>query len=156
MRFFIKILLVVLLGTITPFLSYAQKSTDEQLAAQFYNNKEYDKAVVYYQKLYDKSALPTHYIRLLNCYLELTEFKNAEKLVKHQIKKNPLQLEFWCDLAYVYKQSGDEIKSNQTNEKALKMLIPSNEQIISLAKGYLKYKETVTLGGILFPIHWRH
>lgn len=142
MRIHTKILFLLLICFTTSSHILAQKNTDEQLAAQFYNNKEFDKAVIYYQKLFDKSHLPTHYIRLLNCYLELDEHKNAEKLVKRQIKKHAYELEYWTDLAYVYKHAGEEIKSKQTNEKALKMLSPSNEQIIGLANGFLKYRET--------------
>ncbi len=142
MKRVIKISLILVVIFTTAHHAIAQKTTDEQLAAQFYNNKEYGKAVIYYQKLFDKSHLPTHYIRLLNCYLELEEYRNAEKLVKRQIKKYPYQLEYYTDLAYIYKQAGDETKSEQTNEKALKLLSPSHDQIIGLANGFLKYRET--------------
>ncbi|MCB0402158.1 MAG: tetratricopeptide repeat protein [Flavobacteriales bacterium] len=142
MKGLLKIGFVLLVIATIPVQLVAQKNTDEQLAAQFYNDKAYDKAVIYYQKLFDKTELPTHYIRLLTCYLELQEYKNAEKLVKRQMKKLPYQLGFHTDLAYVYKASGDELKSKQTNERAIKLLTPDNEQIIGLANGFLKYKET--------------
>ena len=120
----------------------AQKNTDAKLAAQYYADKEFEKAVVYYQKLFDKTKAPTYYSRLLNCFTELEEFKNAEKLIKRQIKRHPFQLEFWTDLGNLYMVSGQTAKSKQAYDKALKLLSPSNQQIIELANGYLRYKET--------------
>jgi tetratricopeptide (TPR) repeat protein len=141
MNQFLKIFSVGLLVLLLTNSMYSQKSTDEKLASQYYNNKEYDKAVVYYEKLFNKSHLPLHYIRLLNCFLELEEFKNGEKLIKRQIKKKPFQLEYLADLGNLYKVSGQQSKANQTHERALKLLIPNNDQIISLANGFIKHKE---------------
>lgn len=122
---------------------FSKKNTDIQLAEQYYTNKEYDKAVVYYQKLFDKTQSPAYFVRLLNCYTELEEYRNAEKLIKRQIKRHPYQLEFWTDLGNLYEVSNQLSKSNQSYDKALKLLSPSNQQIIDLANGYLKYKKTV-------------
>ncbi len=119
----------------------AQKQSDERLATQYYNNKEYDKAVIYYEKLFDKTHSPDFYTKLLNCFTELKEYKNAEKLIKREIKKHPYQLVFWTDLGNLYKVSGNESGSKQANDKALKLLSPNNEQIIDLANGFLKHKE---------------
>jgi len=138
---FLKILIIICVVFSNTHL-IAQKNTDEKLASQYYSNKEYDKAVIYYQKLFDKSKSPAYYVRLLNCLIELEEFKNAEKLVKRQIKRNSYQLEFYTDLGNLYEISDQGSKSKQTYEKALKLLSPNNQQIIDLANGYLKYKET--------------
>ena len=81
-------------------------------------------------------------MRLLNCFIELKEFKNGEKLIKRQIKKNPFQLNFYTDLGHLYKVSNQSQKSKQAFEKPLKLLGPINQQIIELANGYLKYKES--------------
>jgi len=62
--------------------TFAQTATDEKLALQFFNNEEYDKAVVYFEKLYNKTNETSYYERLLQCYLYMEEYKDAEKLVK--------------------------------------------------------------------------
>lgn len=141
MNILIKILVVLGLAFLLTLNCFAQKNADEQLAAQYYNNKEYDKAVIYYEKLFDKTKLPNHYIRLLNCLIELEEFKNAEKLVKREIKKNSYQLEYYTDLGNLYKLSGQESKGKNVYEDALKLLTSDNGQIMGLANGFLKYKE---------------
>jgi len=141
MKILIKIGFVLGLVFMLTLNCFAQKNADEQLAAQYYNNKEYDKAVIYYEKLFDKTKLPNYYVRLLSCFIELEEYKNAEKLVKREIKKNPYQLEYLTDLGNLYKVSGQTSKSKSTYENAIKLLTPNNEQIMGLANGFLKYKE---------------
>jgi len=140
-RFF-KILMTLGLTFMLTLNCFAQKNTDERLANQYFNDKEYDKAVIYYEKLYNKTDLPQYYARLLDCYIKLEEFKNAEKLAKRQFKRNSYQLEYMVDLGHVYKLADNDGKSKSAYEDALKLLSPNNDQIISLANGYLKYKET--------------
>ncbi|MBL4592249.1 MAG: tetratricopeptide repeat protein [Flavobacteriales bacterium] len=137
-----KILLTLSIVVVSITNGFAQKNTDSKLAAQFYANKEYDKAIVYYQKLFDKTQSPVYYVRLLNCLTELKEYKNAEKLIKRQIKRHSYQLEFHTDLGNLYSISNQNSKSKQAYDKALKLLSPNNQQIIDLANGYLKYKES--------------
>ena len=55
----------VFLFLILPFMSYSQVN-DEELAAEFLNNKEYDKAVILYEKLLKKDySSPYYYQNLL-------------------------------------------------------------------------------------------
>ena len=137
-----KILVTILVVVISSTTLLGQKNTDGKLAAQYYSNKEYEKAVVYYQKLFDRTKSPAYYVRLLNCFVELEEFKNGEKLIKRQIKRTPYQLHFYTDLGNLYKVAQQGAKSKQAFDKAIKELSPNNQQIIDLANGYLKYKET--------------
>ena len=141
MNKYFKILLLIFIVSFSDSKLIAQKNTDEKLAAQYYNNKEYNKAAIYYQKLLDRSKSPAYYIRLLNCFIQLEEFKNGEKLVKRQLKRNEYQLHFYTDLGNLYEVSDQASKSKQAYEKGLKLLSPNNQQIIELANGYLKYKK---------------
>jgi len=137
----LKILLLIFLVIISVTKGFAQKNIDNKLAAQYYSDKEYDKAVIYYQKLFDKTKSPAYYVRLLNCFTALKEYKNAEKLIKREIKRNPYHLEIFTDLGNLYKIANQPNKSKQAYVKGLKLLSPNNQQIIDLANGYLKYKE---------------
>jgi len=138
----VKILFTIFIVAVCATNGFTQKNTDNKLADQYYSNKEYDKAIIYYQKLFDKTQSPAYYVRLLNCFIELKEYKNAEKLIKRQVKRHSFQLEFYTDLGNLYKTSNQNSKSRQAYDKGLKLLTPSNQQIIALANGYLKYKET--------------
>ncbi|NTW33934.1 MAG: tetratricopeptide repeat protein, partial [Bacteroidetes bacterium] len=70
--------------------SFAQTSTDEQLAAQYLQNKEYDKAVELYEKLFNKNQEYVYYAPYVQCLTELKNYKAAEKIIKKQIKLHSL------------------------------------------------------------------
>lgn len=141
MNKYFKILLLIFIVSFSDSKLIAQKNNDGKLASQYYNNKDYSKAVIYYQKLFDRSKSPAYYIRILNCFIQLEEFKNGEKLIKRQLKSNTDQLHYYTDLGNLYEVSNKTSKSKQAFEKGLKLLSPNNQQIIELANGYLKYKK---------------
>lgn len=121
--------------------AFSQRSTDEDLANQYYSSKEFDKAVIYYEKLFNKTDNPIFYNRLLNCFIELEEFKNAEKLVKRQIKNNPFDVAYNADLSHVYKIEGKDNEARQTTERTIKQLLPNQQLINELAMAYMRYQE---------------
>jgi predicted Zn-dependent protease len=105
-------------------------STEEQLAGQFYNNGEFAKAAAAYEELYDKKPVNFYYTQLLNCYINLKDYKLAEKLVSRQAKRNPRQPAYQVDLGWVYAQGGDEDDARKQYDKALKQLDLSDDIMI--------------------------
>ena len=79
----------------------SKTETDEQLAAQFFQKKEYDKALILYEKLFKKDKSNINYTYYLYCLIELDDYKAAEKLVKSQIKDYPERLKYNVDLGYL-------------------------------------------------------
>ncbi len=131
------IIFIIILISIQNNVVFAQNSTsDEELANQYFYNKEYDKAVIYFDKLFDKTNSQQHYLKLLDCYVELKEYKNAEKLVKRQQKLHPFELNFSVDMAYLYDVSGKENDAKQLSESTIKQLSPNQQQITSLAQAF--------------------
>jgi len=120
--------------------SFAQPTTDEQLALQFYQNREFDKALDYYEKLYNKKSPQEFYTPYLNCLLELKEFKKAEKIVKKQIKQEPLDLTYNVDLGIVFMRADEPSKAKEEWEKAVK-LIKQDNQVFTLANAFIAIKE---------------
>ena len=123
------------------FTAFAQQNIDLKLANQYYNVKAYDKAAIYYQKVVNKTQASIHYERLLDCYIQLEEYKAGEKLIKRQQKRTPSQLSLYADLGNLYDLANQTSKSKQAYGKGLKLLTPKNQQIIDLANGYLKHKQ---------------
>ena len=120
-----------------------QPSTEEQLAGQFYQDGEWQKSADLYEKLYEQTQASFYYSQLVNCYLKLKDIKAAEKLTNKQIRKNPRQLTYLIDLAYIYQVSGDEDKAKKQFEKAVKNLDPSDDrQVIDLSSSLQKQKQT--------------
>lgn len=119
----------------------AQPSTDEQLAAQYLQNKEYDKAAVYYEKLFSKNPIPLYYSNYLLCLVESKEYKKAEKFVKRQVKQHPEDLGYLVDLGRVYHAEGDESKAKDEYEKAIRELKPDQNQVFTLARAFEEVQE---------------
>jgi tetratricopeptide (TPR) repeat protein len=122
------------------FSASAQQGTDEQLAQQFYQNKEFDKALDYYEKLYNKKSPDQFYTPYLNCLLETKDFKKAEKIVKKHIKQHPENLSFNVDLGIVYLRSEESDKAKIEWDKAIKQ-IKTDEQVFALANAFIAIKE---------------
>lgn len=115
---------------------FAQPSTDEQLASQFYQNKEYDKALTYYENLFNKKSGQSYYTLYLNCLLETKDFKKAEKVVKKQIKQNQDNLNFMVDLGTVYTKADEPDKAQNAWEQAIKA-IKVDDQVFNTATAFI-------------------
>lgn len=117
-------------------------ATEEQLAGQYYQLNQWDLAADLYEVLYAKNPATFYYSQLVNCYLNMKDTKAAEKLISRQVKRNPQQLSYLVDLAYVYQESGDESKAKKQYEKALKELNPSDDrQVKELASAFQMRKQ---------------
>ena len=92
--------------------TFAQTSTDRQLAEHYYNNKELDKALPYYEKLLKSEPSKFNVQRLFDCYVATGDSKEAEKLMKKQINQNRSDLDYPVILAQFYEDQGDVEKAN--------------------------------------------
>lgn len=118
--------LILFLAIFFSNLGFSQGGTDEQLAAQYYRDGEYDKAALYYQKLYDKQPSQEYYNYYLECLLALEDYKDAKKLTEKQAKNYPQNIEYQVDVGRVLKQSGEPDKADKEFEKLLKNFEPRN------------------------------
>lgn len=114
----------------------AQPSTEEQLANQFYQNKQFDKALEYYETLYNKKSNQLFYGPYLNCLLETKDFKKAEKVVKKQIKQNPENPNFMVDLGTVYNRADEPDKMKSAWEQVIKS-IRTDDQVFNAASAFI-------------------
>ena len=102
---------------------------------QFYDQKEYDKAVVYFDKLYDKipDAYYTYYYK---CLIETKDYVKAEKITKKQIKRSDGNVYLYVRLGNVYKLQGNPDKEKEQYNKAIKEVIPEQNTIFTLAHAF--------------------
>ena len=69
-------------------ISYAQAGRDEELAASYMEEGEFDKAADLYQSLWERSNYDVKfYAPLYKCYITLKNYDALEKVVKKEIKK---------------------------------------------------------------------
>jgi len=137
MKNFIKIFFCCLLPTVV----FAQSTTDEQLAFQYLQNKEFEKAVVYYEKFFNKKEGISYYNSYLLCLVKLQQYDKAEKMIKKLSKQYPKKLTYLVDLGTLYKDKGNAEKGNSEYEKAIKQLNPDQQQIIAFANEFIQLQE---------------
>ncbi|HET7819635.1 MAG TPA: tetratricopeptide repeat protein [Bacteroidia bacterium] len=141
MKKHVKHLLLVFLSCLFTTLSFAQTSTDEQLAFQYLQNKEFDKAVQYYEKFFNKKDGISYYGPYLLCLTKLGEYNKAEKMVKKVIKQYPQNLSYVINLGTLYKEQKEISKANDQYKKAIKQLQPNQQEIFALATEFIQLKE---------------
>ncbi len=122
-----------------PFTGLAQ-NTDEELAAQYYSNGEYDKAVVLYKKLFKRDPSSIYiYQNYLSSLLYLEDYTEAEKLLEKQIRRYPDNYTFSVDLGHVYSLQGNEKKASDLYDDNIKKVQPSSGRVEALASAFMKY-----------------
>lgn len=141
-RLLISVYFTLCILTISSTFVFAQPTTDEQLAVHYYQSGDCEKAIMYYEKLYDKSPSEIYYGNYLKCLIKLENYKEAEKLVKRQVKKFPTVINYKVDQGLIYSRSGNSSKAKQHFEKLIKEVQPNPSQIISLSNAFLAIDES--------------
>jgi tetratricopeptide (TPR) repeat protein len=135
-------LVILLLQVVFASALFAQKGRDETLAASYFQNGEYDKAIELYQTLWEKNNYaPQFYAPLYKSYMELKKYDEAEKVVKKQIKKFDQVSQYQIDLGYLYRAEGNISKSKEVYDKVVKNIRPSEAEIRQTAIEFKNYRE---------------
>lgn len=114
-----------------------KQESDEQLAAQYFQKRDFEKAVVFYEKLFKKNNNTVNYHYYLYCLIELKMFKDAEKLVKNMIRSNPNNPRYGVDLGFVFTEAGEINKGNRQYDKMVEELRYDRLYITELANAFL-------------------
>jgi tetratricopeptide (TPR) repeat protein len=138
---FIHSLIIAALLVLGSNQIYAQLA-DEELAAQFYANKEFAKAADMYENLLSKNQKSVYfYDNLLNCYINLKAFNQAEKLSKKQSKKYESLAIYQVDIAYLYRLQQEDAKAVNQINNLIQKLKPFELSVFELAKALEKRSE---------------
>jgi tetratricopeptide (TPR) repeat protein len=122
------------------FFAGAFAQVDEQLAQQFFEMREYDKAIVYFEKLYEKNQ-PVYYGQYFKCLMATRDFRKAEKIAKKQIKNMPEVLALYVDLGEVYKADSNQARATEQYNRAVKYCSGEVNQVLQLGKAFTAVKE---------------
>lgn len=161
----VKQLMIVIGFVFSVAVVFAQTGTDQQLAQHYYNNGEYAKAKMYYEKLYKHEPSKIHFSRLYECYLAENELKEAEKLIRRQWDLEKSNLEYPVLLGQFYEEHGEVQKAEKLYTGLIDDLKPHPGSIIGLfnafkakGKNELAY-ETISKGRSLlkdsYPLNFQ-
>ncbi|MBN2806196.1 MAG: tetratricopeptide repeat protein [Prolixibacteraceae bacterium] len=140
MRYFVTYLLFFLMAFTGMGQQLNMAQSEAQLAASFYQNKEYEKAAKLYQELFQKTSMAHYFDYYINSLVYLKEYDTAVKELRKEIRKtNNTNLEII--LGYVYKEMGDLDKSRETYDNIIKNLPRSNGVIINIGNTFFNRLE---------------
>jgi len=112
-------------------------SQESKLAIDYFQRGEYEKAAVYYKKLYEKSKNGTDYfIQYYNCLLYDEKYNESLEVIKKHLKKKPEEIYLYVHQGNIYEKLGDENKAKKSYEKALDKISSNKYQIIKLARAF--------------------
>lgn len=114
---------------------------DEKLAIEYFNNQEYEKALVKFNAVYKKN--PTvYYDYILDCYIELDQLKNAETFIKKTIKKqgnNPNRASNYIDLGYVELKNGKEAAAKKSFNEVFSIIDQRPNMAYGVSNAFSEY-----------------
>ena len=119
----------------------AQPGADEQLAAQYFQQGEYERAILYYEKLYRQQPTEYYYEQLFKSHVALMDLDAAEKLVKERMRRTNDDPRYNIDLGSVLKMAGDPDKARKEFDKALRSMKPDQGSVRAVANGFIRVQE---------------
>ena len=116
-----------------------QRMTDEALAGEFYRSQEYDKALELYSKLFDRYKTQYYFSNYMSCLIQLNRLKEAEQLIKKQIRGGSNDFQMSVELGYIYQLMGEKNKAVRTYDKIIEDL-PADKNQINMAANAFRNK----------------
>ena len=112
---------------------YSQNAT---LAKDYFQNGDYEKALVEYKKLYAKSSSNITYINnVINTYQQLEQYDEAEKFILELIERVNYPA-FLVELGYNYQLKNNLQKANENYKKAIAIIDEKASHVFGIAKSF--------------------
>ena len=130
-----KFLLGIVFIWISSF-SFAQGETDQQLAQHYYSNGDFEKAKMYYAKIYDKDPSKFNFNRYFDCLNQTGDTKEAEKVLKKQSSANRYDIEYKVLLGQFYEDNKEIDKAQKIYGDLIDNLETDPASIIALYNAF--------------------
>ncbi|MCF8365783.1 MAG: tetratricopeptide repeat protein [Bacteroidales bacterium] len=122
--------------------SKIEKPDDEKIALEYFKNKEYEKALVLYEKLFGEKGTRFFYTYYMYCLIELQDYDKALKVIRKEQRTNPETLRYIVDEGFIYSLEGNQQKATKLFDEALEKLSADRGQINDLAGAYTSRGQT--------------
>ncbi|UII22338.1 tetratricopeptide repeat protein [Fulvivirga ligni] len=136
MRDLKKLIWLVLI--FVPCFSQAQKFDDIQLANEYYSQGEYEKALKMYEELARRTDnIPLIHNNYFHLLLEQNRFDEAKKYLSGLTKRFPNNIFYELDGGFLYRQEGDEEKSNKFFREIINRIKEDNYLVQTVANYFV-------------------
>ena len=116
--------------------SFSQGETDQQLAQHYYSNGDFEKAKMYYVKIYEKDPSKFNFNRYFDCLNQTGDLKEAEKILKKQSSANKYDIEYKVLLGQFYEDTKETDKAQKIYSDLIDNLESDPASIISLFNAF--------------------
>lgn len=145
MKYFFNIILFLLFaGTISGQQNAQQNQiqTQSNLAIQYYNARDYEKAAPSLWGVYELTKNSAYFRYYLECLIQLKQFDEANRQIQHEIKKQkPARPEFYIHWGYVLKAQSKTEESKQKYEEAISLIPQNRNEYVIAANAFLGWQE---------------
>lgn len=107
-----------------------------RLAQQYYQNGEYEKAGMLFEKLYDQSNNDYYFNRYVECLLALERYSEAERTVKNELKRRPGQIQLMVTHGNILERQYKDEEAQEVYEEAIEALPPDQFMVVKLANSF--------------------
>jgi len=128
-------LIILLIGMCGKLNAQNVQTANGKLALQYFEDKEFEKANVYLEDLYDKNP-SAWYVYYFKSLLAVKDFSKAEKITKKQLKRNKQDVHLYVYLGRIYKLQNEPKKEKDAYEKAIQELEPVQPDIDNLVQAF--------------------
>lgn len=123
-----RILLIIVL-----FLSLGAFAQNEQLANNYFDRGEFEKALLSYEELLKSNeGNPIYFQRVIECYQQLQQFEKAEKLLETRLDKYR-QGNLLVELGYNYQLQKNQEKANKYYNQAIDRIKKNANEVYGIA-----------------------
>jgi tetratricopeptide (TPR) repeat protein len=137
-----KLIFVLILGLSALFVS----AQDARLAQQYYQNGEFEKSAVLYEKLYEKTKSDYYFERYVESLLGQGAYDDCISVIKKQIRKQPENVSLYVSYGKVYDRMDEPEKAAEQYKTAIDNLPRDQYAVTQLASSFMrlqKYDEAV-------------
>lgn len=118
-------------------LTIVVNGQESKLAQQYYQNGEFEKASLLYEKLYKKSNNNDYYFdRYIDCLISLEAYDQCEKVIKKQLKSNSKNIRLYVTYGNLYEKQYKDDQAKEQYQKAIKKLTPDRFAVTKLANAF--------------------
>lgn len=112
-----------------------------QLAIQYYQNGEYEKAATIFSELTEKYNGNSYYLgKYVECLVELGEYETARDKIESAIKKNK-DAQLYVQLGKIHSRMGEDEKAEEAYDKAIESMPAQRTKIIQLGQEFSQNRQ---------------
>jgi tetratricopeptide (TPR) repeat protein len=119
-----------------------QIQIQSNLAFQYYNARDYEKAMPLLFSVYTISKNATYFKYYLDCLVQLGKYDEAVRQIQGELRKQkPEKPEFYVNWGYILKVQKNPEASKEKYERAIEIVQPNKNEILILANAFMGWQE---------------